>query len=69
VDSFQEPETSAFSTSADARTYDRPMFGASHADVKNTEAGTRSTFLAAKYYAEEGKKRRDELLDKYAGSS
>jgi hypothetical protein len=45
------------------------MFGAAHSDVKNTEAGTRSTYLAAKYYAEESKKRRDELLQKYAGSS
>jgi hypothetical protein len=58
-----------FSPSSDASTNDRPMFGAAHSDVKNTEAGTRSTYLAAKYYAEESKKRRDELLQKYAGSS
>jgi hypothetical protein len=43
------------------------MYGAAHADVKNSDAGIRSTFLAATYYAEEAKKRRDGLLAKYSG--
>jgi hypothetical protein len=67
VDSFQQPEVSVFSKVGDARTSDRPMYGAAHADVKNSDAGIRSTFLAATYYAEEAKKRRDGLLAKYSG--
>jgi hypothetical protein len=54
------------SLSGESRMSDRPMYAVAHADVKNTDAGTRSTFLAAQYYADEAKKRRDELLAKYS---
>jgi hypothetical protein len=47
------------------RVMDRPMYGVVHADLKNTDAGTCSTFMAANYYNEEANKRRDELLAKY----
>jgi hypothetical protein len=69
VDSFQQPEVTVFSKVSNARTSDRPMYAAAHADVKNSEAGIRSTFLAANYYAEEAKKHRDELLAKYTSST
>lgn len=38
------------------------MYGAAHPDLKNSDAGTRSTFMAATHYANEAKQRRDELL-------
>lgn len=47
------------------RVVDRPMYGVAHADVKYSDSGTRSTFLAAKATAVEAKERRDELLAKY----
>jgi hypothetical protein len=43
------------------------MFGMSHADVKASPAGARSSFTAAKHYISEAKQRRDELLAKYSG--
>ena len=76
ADDFQEPErifaeefTSIPSTSHNTRTppgSDRPIYGAVHADLKHSDAGTYSTFMAAHYYADQAKKRRDELLEKYA---
>jgi len=50
------------------RISERPMYGVAHADVKHTDAGTRSTFMAAKASAIEAQKRRDELLAKYSGN-
>ena len=47
---------------------DRPIYGAVHADLKHTDAGTCGTYMAAQYYATETKKRRDELLAKYAAA-
>lgn len=44
---------------------DRPMHLVAHADLKDSDVGTSSTFLAATHYTEEAKKRRDELLAKY----
>lgn len=44
------------------------MFGYAHSDLKNSDIGTRSTFLAAKEYVNEAKERRDELLAKYAAT-
>ena len=45
------------------------MYAVAHADVQNSDAGPRSTFLAAKYYVKEAQKRRDELLAKYKEES
>lgn len=50
------------------RISDLPMFGYAHSDLKNSDIGTRSTFLAAKEYVNEAKERRDELLAKYAAT-
>lgn len=42
------------------------MYSVAHPDLKASDAGTRSTFLAAKQYAEESKQRSQELLEKYS---
>lgn len=65
VDEHTQPEVSVF-RSDESRLTARPMHGVAHADLKHTDAGTCSTFLAAKSYVEAAKTRRDELLAKYA---
>jgi hypothetical protein len=65
VDKLHHPEMNG-TYSDEQRITDRPMYGVAHASVKNSDAGTRSTFLAATYYAEEARQRRDELLAMYA---
>lgn len=42
-----------------------PMHGYAIADLKQTPAGTLSTFAAANYYNDKAKARRDELLAKF----
>jgi len=66
TDDFFSPDETVGNVSPDPRISDLPMFGYAHSDVKNSEIGTRSTFLAAKEYVNEAKKRRDELLARYA---
>jgi len=66
VDSRNKKEIAKSIRLDESRIVDRPMYGAAHADMKNHGGGTRSTFLAAKYYETEAQKRRDELLAKYA---
>jgi hypothetical protein len=66
VDQFANPEMTAYRSSDEPRVMDRPMYGAIHADLKHLDAGTCSTFMAAKYYEDESRQRRDELLAKYA---
>jgi len=66
VDGFTAPEVTVFHPLTEFRIVERPMYGVAHPDVKATDGGTRSTYMAAKHYAEENKARRDELLQKYA---
>jgi hypothetical protein len=66
ADQFANPEMTAFRGMDEPRLMDRPMYGAIHADLKHLDAGTCSTFMAANYYEDLAKKRRDELLAKYA---
>lgn len=68
MDQFANPEMSAFKSSDEPRVNDQPMHGAIHADLKHTDAGTCSTFMAAKHYEDESRQRRDELLAKYAAA-
>ena len=42
-----------------------PMHGYAIADLKQTAAGTCSTFAAAEYYNDKAKARRDELMAKF----
>jgi hypothetical protein len=65
VDRYHLPERNVISTTQQQRVSDQPMYGVAHSAVKNSDAGTRSTFTAATYYMDEARNRRDELLAKY----
>jgi hypothetical protein len=65
VDGMTQPEFTFTYFLREPRTFDRPLYGVAHPDLKYSDQGTRITFLAAKEYNEEDKKRRDELLAKY----
>ena len=66
VDEFEKPELSVMRCmQPDQRLNDRPMYGVAHADLKNTDGGTRSTYMSARYYEDAAIQRRDELLAKY----
>ena len=65
VDGFAKPEVSVHRSLQELRTTDRPMYGVAHSDVKASDGGPRSTFIAAQHYVREAQKRRDELLAKF----
>ena len=69
VDRFHLPERNVIMTNMGQSMSDRPMYGVAHSDIKNSDAGTRSTFLAATFYADEARNRRDELLAKYSNET
>ena len=66
---FPENSNKAESGDLDPRLSDRPIYGIAHSDLKNSDAGTCSTFIAATHYADEARKRRDELIAKYSNES
>jgi len=66
ADAYARPERTIYSETHEPRTMTAPMRGAAHADVKHENYGMRGTFVAAMHYANEGVKRRDELMAKMA---
>jgi hypothetical protein len=66
VDQFANAEISAYKSSDEPRVMEFPLHGAVHSDLKHIDAGTPSTFMAAKHYGSESRQRRDELLAKFA---
>lgn len=58
------PERTIHNVIRDGRTETGQMLGYVHADLNHLEHGRPSTFTAAKFYADEATKRRDELVGK-----